>query len=199
MLQWTSESCTEKNLTESGVNLVSCNSILMFFSYICIIKFYRSRSLEWSHCYWVSNRYTVFWRIYIRLVVSGLNACEPLESLWYTLQFNHSSLFNQLRQNWADPTCALRSLWWDLKHCKPLFQKHATAQKMWGMVKSSVSVTAAWQRSACAMLPENIEALSVSLCGCTGTKVLTSPVLTPTGPTESTPSEVMVGTFGSPA
>lgn len=120
MLQWTSESCTEKNLTESGVNLVSCNSILIFFSYICIIKFYRSRSLEWSHCYWVSNRYTVFWRIYIRLVVSGLNACEPLESLWYTLQFNHSSLFNQLRQNWADPTLLLDrcgEIWNTVSHC----------------------------------------------------------------------------------
>lgn len=95
--------------------------------------------------------------------------------------------------------CALRSMWYELKHHKPLFQKHVPGQKMWGMVKSSASVTAAWQRSAWAMRSESIEAFSVFLCRCTGPKVLTPPLLTPTGGTKSAPSEVMAGMLGSPA
>lgn len=122
---------------------------------------------------------------------------SPWRAFCCALQFNHSSLFNQPRQNWADPMCALRSLWHGLKHRKSSFQKHATGQKMWGILKSSTSVTAAQQRSAWTMWSESIEAFSISLCRCTGTKFLTMPLLTPIGSTKSAPAEVMVGMLGS--
>lgn len=47
------------------------------------------------------------------------------------------------------------------------------------MVKSSASVTAAWQRSAWAMRSESIEAFGISLCRRTGTKAFTPLLLAP--------------------
>lgn len=67
------------------------------------------------------------------------------------------------------------------------------------MVEGSTSMTAAQQRPDWTMPSESIEAFSISLCRCTGTKILTMTLLTLTGCTKNVPSEGMVGMLGSPA
>lgn len=65
-------------------------------------------------------------------------------------------------------------------------------------------MTATWQRSAWAARSESIKEFDISLCRCTGTKVLTPLLLTPIGGTnrlypvsnsQNAPSEVMVRTL----
>lgn len=132
----------------------------------------------------------------VTLYFGGFILDLPIWSEWlwalgeYLVHFSVPSF----RQNWAEKWCASRPLWGEQKHCELLFQKYVPGQKMWGMVKSSASGTAAWQSPAWVAQSKNIEAFDVSLCRCTGTEVLTPILRTTAGGMNGL---YTISTFGS--